>query len=395
MLFLDLPYHSYQSSYLKLYGFHVHDCEKAITGMKSECSMSHVLRRLLPCFLVCTSVVFSLVQDHRGVRPRSRNVVEPLNDPILPNANNKNGEARRVLQSPHSGRHFFPSHPAYRQRMFRQRRRFTEGWYYRLTIPNVTSFAFIFSIEDPGCRNSDLRLSCAQVIGPNSGYLVQGSRDDTAFWASRHEAAFGCTFATKANATASQTQKTRTELDADEWDQAVESGFQISPTSLKGRIDGKDGTVGDILDDSGERFKCEFDIAVQPIVGWGGTQPEEQKSTAGWLASFPVFEPHWQILLADARASGRVVWKNTTYHFQDVPFYAEKNWGTFVLQLTGDFERFDAHLVCQRRGATSKMVLDAMQFFSGIRTTQCRSWWWDQKTSLWQRRGLGHGIYPL
>jgi tocopherol cyclase len=216
--------------------------------------------------------------------------------------------------------------------MFRRRRRFTEGWYYRLTIPNVTSFAFIFSIEDPGCRNSDLRLSCAQVIGPNSGYLVQGSRDDTAFWASRHEAAFGCTFATKTNATASQTQKTRTELDTDEWDQAVESGFQISPTSLKGRIDGKDGTVGGILDDSGERFKCEFDIAVQPIVGWGGTQPEEQKSTAGWLASFPVFEPHWQILLADARATGRVVWKNTTYHFQDVPFYAEKNWGTFVLQ---------------------------------------------------------------
>jgi tocopherol cyclase len=331
-------------------------------------------RRLwIPSVLVCTSVVVSLVvQDHRGVRPQSRNIL------LRKASANADDEAARavVLQSPHSGRHFVPSHPAYRrQAMLRRRRRFTEGWYYRLTIPNVTSFAFIFSIEDPGRRNSDLRLACAQVIGPDNGYLVQGSRDDTAFWASKQEAAFGCTFASKANATAAAADGTaavpaaqrratgcRTELDADEWDQTVESGFQILPTSLKGRIDGKDGTIGTILDDSGERFQCEFDISVQPIVGWGGTRPEEQKSTAGWLASFPVFEPHWQILLADARASGRVVWKNTTYQFHDVPFYAEKNWGTtceYTLS-TGSAGTSLALSVYNRRGAAAKVVLDTV-----------------------------------
>jgi tocopherol cyclase len=275
--------------------------------------------RQLVCILLGASVVVAFLQDYLRTASRSNDLHAPIYAIPL-------NVEKETIQSPHSGRHFVPSHPAYRRRRFHRRRRFTEGWYYRLTIPNVTSFAFIFSIEDPGCARSNLRLACAQVVGPNSGYLVQGSRDDTAFWASRDEAAFGCTFAIKANA--SRPSTTSTQIDGNEWDQTVESGFQILPTYIKGRVDGKDGRVGDILDDTGERFKCEFDIRVQPIVGWGGTKPEEQRSTAGWLASFPVFEPHWQILLADARASGRVVWKNTTFDFQNVPFYAEKNWGT-------------------------------------------------------------------
>jgi hypothetical protein len=53
-------------------------------------------------------------------------------------------------QTPHSGRHFEPSHPAYstrrrtwlRSRRRRRRRgRFMEGWYYRLTLDDGTSFA--------------------------------------------------------------------------------------------------------------------------------------------------------------------------------------------------------------------------------------------------------------
>jgi len=45
------------------------------------------------------------------------------------------------------------------------------------------------------------------------------------------------------------------------------------------------------------------------------------------LSSFPVFEPHWQVTIADALASGSVNWNGTQYKFQDQPFYAEKNWG--------------------------------------------------------------------
>jgi tocopherol cyclase len=40
-----------------------------------------------------------------------------------------------------------------------------------------------------------------------------------------------------------------------------------------------------------------------------------------------VFEPHWQVTYADARASGTVIWNGTRYEFTDQPFYAEKNWG--------------------------------------------------------------------
>lgn len=271
----------------------------------------------LSTFLLYATATSRLLRNHKTPSPISKLAT----DDTTVHAD----QQQPTLQSPHSGRHFVPSHPAYRRNWFRRRRRFTEGWYYRLTIPNVTSFAFIFSIEDPGYRKSSIRLACAQVIGPNGGYLVQGSRDDTKFWASKREAAFGCTFTKTQNATG--LAKECTVLETDEWRDTVESGFQILPSTMLGRIHGKDGTVGAILDDSGEKFTCEFEIQIKPTVGWGGAQPEEQRSTAGWLASFPVFEPHWQIMLADAKASGRVHWKNTTYEFTDAPFYAEKNWG--------------------------------------------------------------------
>lgn len=220
-------------------------------------------------------------------------------------------------QTPHSGRHFVPSHPAYRTK-FRPRRRFTEGWYYRLTLEDV-SFAFIISIEDPGIRRSDLRLACIQVVGPSDGYLVQADRDDTKFWAWKHKQGLGCNFEYL-----TETPSRTTAMSPEEWRNTVKTGFQVLPTHLQGRIHGHDGSKGGVLDGQGVPGYCEFDMTIFPLCGWGGT---EQKSTAGWLASFSVFEPHWQVTLADARATGRVTWKNKTYEFEDAPFYAEKNWG--------------------------------------------------------------------
>jgi tocopherol cyclase len=240
-------------------------------------------------------------------------------------------------QTPHSGRHFLPSHPAYRRPWWRnllstskRRRRFTEGWYYRLTLDDV-SFAFIISIEDPGLNPpSNIRLACIQVVGPHDQYLVQGSRDDTLFWAWKKQQGLGCTFSYRPGVDEEEL-KQKTALHKEDWHRTVESGFQMLPTCLLGRVRGRDGTVGDILDDEGEPMSCDFDITIDPICGWGGTTAKEQKSTAGWLASFPVFEPHWQITLADARASGRVTWNNRTYDFTDAPMYAEKNWGSAAL----------------------------------------------------------------
>jgi tocopherol cyclase len=94
-----------------------------------------------------------------------------------------------------------------------------------------------------------------------------------------------------------------------------------------GRLDGHDGSQGGVLEGQGRTGYCEFDISIDPLCGWGGLGARRQRSTAGWLASFEVFEPHWQVTLADARASGFVFWNNTRYDFVDEPFYAEKNWG--------------------------------------------------------------------
>lgn len=262
--------------------------------------------------------------EQLGEKVSGGEICEPLNHKAYPQ------------QTPHSGRHFLPSHPAYRRStswrnllsLPKRRKRFTEGWYYRLTLPEEhVSFAFIVSIEDPGHRPpSELRLACIQVVGPNDEYLVQGKRDDSLFWAWDKQQGLGCAFSYTQGVNEEE-MKLKTALTKSEWKEKVDTGFQILPTSLLGRVRGRDGTKGSILDDEGEPFSCDFDLSVDPICGWGGAMSTDQKSTAGWLSSFPIFEPHWQITLADARASGSVTWKENTYTFKDAPFYAEKNWG--------------------------------------------------------------------
>ena len=265
-------------------------------------------------------------------------------------------------QTPHSGRHFVPTHPSQRQKWRRRRRggngdrsmwrsqfripflqrnrRFTEGWYYRLTLPehNNTSFAFIISIEDPGhIPPSPLQLVCIQLIGPNDEYIVQGHRNDTLFWAWKHQQGLGCTFEVSDGIDSNEKSEIyyKAALTKEYWKRVVKSGFQVLPNSLVGKVRGRDGTIGGILDEDHDKdivLTCDFDFTIEPICGWGGTQEVEQKSTAGWLSSFPIFEPHWQITMADARATGTVVWKGTSYTFTDAPFYAEKNWGAALPQ---------------------------------------------------------------
>lgn len=248
------------------------------------------------------------------------------------------------------------------------RKRFTEGWYYRLTLPNYNeSFVFIFSIEDAGriMKNgskSPLTLACMQMLGPNDTYLVQSDDDDTKFWGWRHAQALGCTFewredylakiedasfdndATIKNYISAMTPK--------EWREAVSSGFQVLPFHFQGRLHGHDGTLGGVRANQGVPGWAEYDFRIRHVAGWGDYPPLhslnstttcvieddgalaenninkfQQHSTAGWLANFPVFEPHWQITMAHARASGSITWNGTIYEFEDAPFYGEKNWG--------------------------------------------------------------------
>ena len=203
-------------------------------------------------------------------------------------------------------------------------RRFFEGWYYRVTLPEYNhSFVFIFSIEDPfvgGGENGgkNLTLAACQVMGPNDEYLVQADPDDTKFWAWTEQQGLGCTFEWKDSNTNFEEGKEGA-LFPEDWRAKVKTGFQMLPTSLIGRIAGHDGSKGGVKDGQGIPGDCSWDLKLDPFFGWGTSR---QFSTAGWLASYPVFEPHWQITMADAKASGTITWKGETFTFEDAPFYA-------------------------------------------------------------------------
>ena len=259
------------------------------------------------------------------------------------------------------------------------------------------SFAFIISIEDAGIASSDLKLACLQAIGPDDQYLVQSTKDDTRFWASKDVQSLGCTFEIY-NDNSTVYQNTATALDPEVWKESVRSGFQISDDSTvrtapeqqskprwMGRILGHDGSKGGVLDGQGIEGSVDFDFEVDPdsVCGYGGYTTDtaakasgknvtmqrqdthaaaKQKSTGGWLSSFPVFEPHWQVTIADALASGSVNWNGTEYKFKDQPFYAEKNWGDalpskWYWTQCNSFDGYEGELSVTAGGGVRKLPL--------------------------------------
>lgn len=48
---------------------------------------------------------------------------------------------------------------------------------------------------------------------------------------------------------------------------------------------------------------ARWEYSTRPVYGWGNVGSKQQ-STAGWLAAFPVFEPHWQICMAAGLSTG-------------------------------------------------------------------------------------------
>ena len=122
-----------------------------------------------------------------------------------------------------------------------------EGWYYRLTIPESNvSFAFIFSIEDP--FESELSLSCVQVMGPNDEYVVQADTSHEKFWAFAHSQSFGCVFDFDRDAMIKDDKIQKDDLlevlHPDDFEKYVKTGFQMLPTRLQGKVQGHDGSLG-------------------------------------------------------------------------------------------------------------------------------------------------------
>lgn len=200
-------------------------------------------------------------------------------------------------QTPHSGYHWDGSN-----------RRFFEGWYYRVTIPEIRqTIAFMYSIEDPQ-GNQPYSGGAAQILGINDEYLCRTFPDVNKFWASRDVLGLGHWGKTNL-------QVSPLYLIPSEFTQHISEGYQATATLNQG-----------IITDPATGNYCQWEYTIKPIYGWGN-QNSFQQSTAGWLSFSQIFEPGWQILMAHGLASGWIDWHGKIYEFTNAPAYAEKNWG--------------------------------------------------------------------
>ena len=218
-----------------------------------------------------------------------------------------------MLRTPHSG-----------CRWNGRRRPYFEGWYYRITLPPGSTdgasgccpaadkgqtFAFMYSIQNlaPGCGDAGGHSwqSAVQILGPEERYFHRMILPGRRFWGWRDRWGHG--------------------HDADPL-------LAAAAASVEGYRATHAGHAGCFHDpDSGRSVRWYYRLEAE--YGWGEPS-RRQRSTAGWLSRFQIFEPGWQILMAHGRASGWLEWSEPgaasspcRFRFSDAPAYAEKNWG--------------------------------------------------------------------
>jgi tocopherol cyclase len=199
-----------------------------------------------------------------------------------------------LLKSRHAGYHG-PGSP----------RRFFEGWYYRISLPTEgESFAFMYSIEDPG-REKSTSGGFAQVLGPKDERVYQLFPNTKQFWASTQQLALGHWDEVTGTAALGY-------LPPETFDKTVLWGYQATDQLNQGMIHDEQGSI------------VRWQYSIEPQYGWG---LERNLATMGLFSYLPVFEPGWQILMNRGRATGWVEWKGQRYDFSGAPAYGEKNWG--------------------------------------------------------------------
>ena len=201
------------------------------------------------------------------------------------------------LQTPHSGYHWDGTSE-----------RFFEGWYFRVTIPEIAqTFAFMYSIEDPiGKRKNS--GGAVQILGIDEEYMCRTFPNTDRFWAANNSLALGHWGKSNLNC---QPQL----LHPAKFEHNLQQGYQVTSRLNQGYIF-----------NPGNDNYCRWLYQIKPIYGWGN--PDFfQEATAGLLSYFSIFEPGWQVLMAHGLARGWIDWKGKVYQFVDAPAYSEKNWG--------------------------------------------------------------------
>jgi tocopherol cyclase len=167
--------------------------------------------------------------------------------------------------------------------------RFFEGWYYRISIPELQqSFAFMYAIDDPQ-GNTPVSGGSVQILGIDDAHLWRTLPNSSDFYAA--------------------------------YDRFYLEHWGKQNRDLEGYSASDRHNRGKIYDPLSQTF-CTWDYQIKSIHTWGRAQP-----TMGIWSYFSVFEPGWQILATHALASGSITWQNQTYSFQNAPAYSEKNWG--------------------------------------------------------------------
>ncbi|KAJ6915002.1 hypothetical protein NC651_017091 [Populus alba x Populus x berolinensis] len=195
----------------------------------------------------------------------------------------------RELRTPHSGYHFDGT-----------LRRFFEGWYFKVSIPErKQNFCIIYTVENPAFQKKLTGLEVAQygprstgvgaqVLGADDKFIFQYSEESQNFWGSRHELMLGNTFA----------------VQKDMQPPTKEVPPQVDMPSLN--------SVLSSIEEFWKVFKTDYvrtvktarwEYSTRPIYGWGSVG-SKQNSTAGWIE-----------------------WEGERFEFKDAPSYSEKNWG--------------------------------------------------------------------
>jgi tocopherol cyclase len=205
------------------------------------------------------------------------------------------------LATPHSGYHWDGSSG-----------RFFVGWYYRLTLPAKTqnqaqSFGFMYSIDDPA-GNTPQTGGAVQILGADHRYVYRSFANPKLFWAKSTQLGFG-------HWRSKHPHLLPQLLERDRFAQEIPEGYQATAQLNQGQI-------YDPLINAYHRW-C---YAIQPVYGWGSPR-QPQRATAGWLSFLPIFDPGWQVLMAQGLATGWIEWYGQRYEFEQVPAYSEKNWG--------------------------------------------------------------------
>lgn len=217
------------------------------------------------------------------------------------------------VPTPHSHFHYLSSSDPTRPNT-QSTRQWFEGWYYRITLPSPNSnlsFVVIVSVEhNPKITpkpSPSPSATAVQVMGPGDSYFWQRQNDITKFRS------------TAPNHLSSLLHSGYYNISQDFMD-----------VKLLGASPGSDPSppASPATTTNSSRHDFHFNISsIVPTDGWGDCD-SPQKSTAGWLAKYSLFDPHWQITMSSGIASGTILFNNETYSFSDAKFYAEKNWGS-------------------------------------------------------------------